>query len=98
MPQRLPPLLVRRIRADQARDDGAADFAAVHIAPVQEVEVVIGIDMRAGLQPDDGAETFGVLERQVQRDTTPIEQPIRIDRSSPSAAEISTPSSCIELT
>ena len=36
--------------------------------PVQEVEVVIGIDMRAGLQADDGAETFGMFERQMQRD------------------------------
>jgi hypothetical protein len=37
---------------------------------MQEVEVVIGIDMRAGLQPDDGAKAFGMFERQMQRDAT----------------------------
>ena len=68
MPQRFPALAVRRVGADQAGDDGAADFAAMHVRPVQEVEVVIGIDMRAGLQADDGAESFGMLERQMQRD------------------------------
>ena len=38
------------------------------VGPVQEIQVVIGIDMRAGLQADDGAEAFGVFERQMQRD------------------------------
>ena len=34
----------------------------------RKFEIVIGIDMRAGLQADDGAETFGMFERQMQRD------------------------------
>ena len=68
VPQRFPALLVRRVGADQAGDDGGADFAAMHVRPVQEIQIVIGIDMRAGLQADDGAEAFGVFERQMQRD------------------------------
>jgi hypothetical protein len=58
VPQRLPALFVRRIEADQSGDDGAADFAAMHVGAVQEVEVIIGIDMRAGLQADDGAKSL----------------------------------------
>ena len=46
----------------------AADFAAMHVRPVQEIQIVIGIDMRAGLQADDGAKAFGMFERQMQRD------------------------------
>ena len=38
------------------------------VGPVQEIQIVIGIDMGAGLQADDGAEAFGVFERQMQRD------------------------------
>ena len=40
----------------------------MHVRPVQEIEIVIGIDMGAGLQADDGAEAFGMFERQMQRD------------------------------
>ena len=63
MPQRLPAFAVGRVGADQAGDDGARNLAAVNVRPVQEVEVVIGIDMGAGLQADDGAEAFGMFER-----------------------------------
>ena len=68
VPDRFPALAIRRIRPDQAGDDGAGDLTAMHVRPVQEIEIVIGIDMRAGLQADDGAEAFGVFERQMQRD------------------------------
>ena len=68
MPQRFPALVVGRIGSDQAGDDGGADFAAMDVGTVQEIQVVIGIDMRAGLQADDGAETLGMFERQMQRD------------------------------
>jgi hypothetical protein len=30
----------------------------VNVGPVQEIQVVIGIDMRAGLQADDGLPCF----------------------------------------
>ncbi len=66
MPQRLPTLAVRRIGTDQSGNDGGADLAAMDIRPVQKVEVVIGVDMGAGLQPDDGAKTLGMLERKMQ--------------------------------
>jgi hypothetical protein len=61
----------------------------MHVAPVQEVEIVIGIDMRAGLQADNGAETIGSSSARCSAMRPPIEQPIRIGLSSPSAAEIS---------
>ena len=48
----------------------AADLAAMDVGAVQEIQIVIGIDMRAGLQADDGAEAFGVFERQMQRDAS----------------------------
>src|SRR5690606_41088542 len=47
-------------------NDGGSNLAAVHVGPVQEIQVVIGIDMRAGLQADDGAEAFGMLERKMR--------------------------------
>jgi hypothetical protein len=40
------------------------------VGAVQEIQVVIGIDMRAGLQADDGAERFRVFERQMKRDAS----------------------------
>ena len=42
----------------------------MHVGPMQEIQVVIGIDMRAGLQADDGAEAFGMFQRQMQRDAS----------------------------
>ena len=38
------------------------------VGAVQEIQIVIGIDMGAGLQADDGAERSRVFERQMQRD------------------------------
>jgi hypothetical protein len=35
----------------------------VNVGPVQEVQIVIGIDMRAGLQADDRAEAVRVFQR-----------------------------------
>ncbi|MDB5638282.1 MAG: hypothetical protein JWP51_3190 [Bradyrhizobium sp.] len=37
------------------------------VGAVQEIQIVIGIDMGAGLQSDDGAERFRVFECQVKR-------------------------------
>ena len=42
----------------------------MHVRPMQEIQIVIGIDMRAGLQADDGAERGGMLERQMKRDAS----------------------------
>ena len=40
----------------------------MNVGPVQKIQIVIGIDMRAGLQADDRPESFGMLQRQMQRD------------------------------
>ena len=68
VPDRLPAVGLGRRRGDEPRDHAAAHLAAVHVRAVQPVEVVIGLGMRAGLQPDQGAETRGMLQRQVQHD------------------------------
>src|SRR6516162_11805520 len=49
VPERLPAALLRCVGSDQSGNDGGADLAAMHIRPMQEIQVVIGIDMRAGL-------------------------------------------------
>ena len=63
MPQRFPALVVGRVGAHQSGNDGCGDFPAMDVGTVQEIQVVIGIDMGAGLQADDRAEAIGVLER-----------------------------------
>ena len=68
VPDRLPAVGLGRGRGDQARDHAAAHLAAVHVRAVQPVEVVVGIGVGAGLQPDEGAEARCVLQRQVQHD------------------------------
>jgi hypothetical protein len=55
------------------------------IGAVQEIQIVIGIDMRAGLQADDRAEAFGMFERQMQRDapadrTADQDRPVEFER------------------
>jgi len=64
------------------------------VGAVQEIQIVIGIDMRAGLQADDGAKTFGMFERQMQRDaaadrTADQDRPVGVRSRSPRS------SSCI---
>src|SRR3979411_2949793 len=58
MPQRLPSFVVRRIGPDQSGNDGGADFATVDVGTVQEIQIVIGGDVRAGLRAADGAHSL----------------------------------------
>jgi hypothetical protein len=56
------------------------------VRPMQEIEVVVGIDVGAGLQADDGAKAFGMFERQMQRDaaadrTADQDRPIEFEGS-----------------
>ena len=90
MPQRFPAFAVRRVGSDQARDDGAADFAAMHVRPVQEVEIVIGIDMGAGLQADHGAKGFRCSSARCSAMRPPIEQPMTTGCSRRSASQNAT--------
>jgi hypothetical protein len=87
MPERFPSFLLRGIRPDQSGDDRGADLAAMDVRTVEEVEVAIGIDMGTGLKADDGAEAFGVFERQMQRDP-PSDRAADQDRRSSSSAVI----------
>ena len=61
------------------------DFAATGVGAVQTIQVVISIDMRAGLQPDDDAEALGMFERKVKRDVAADraadqDRPIKLER------------------
>ena len=62
--------MIRRVGSDQSGDDGGSDLTAMDVGAVQEIQVVIGIDMRAGLQADDGAERLRMFERQMLRDAS----------------------------
>jgi hypothetical protein len=42
----------------------------VHVGPVQPVEAVVGVDVRARLQADEGTEARGMLQRKMQHDAT----------------------------
>src|SRR4030088_2255416 len=65
MPQRLPSLVVRRIGPNQSGNDGGADFATGDVGTVQEIQIVIGADVRTDLKADYGAELFRMLECQM---------------------------------
>src|SRR5260370_2686162 len=67
MPQRLPALRIGRVWPDQSGNDGGADFAAMDVGAVQEIQIVIGVDMGSGLQADDAAKLLRLLERQMPR-------------------------------
>jgi len=82
-------MIVGRVRPDQAGDDGGGNLAAMDVGAVQEIQVVIGIDMRAGLQADDGAEALGCSSARCSAMRPPIEHPIAMGLSSSSAVMMS---------
>ncbi len=66
VPERLPPVLGGRARADQAVAIGGADLAAMDVGLVQIGEVEIALHEGRGLQPDGGPEMAAVAPRQFQ--------------------------------
>ena len=68
VPQRFPAVVVRRGRRHQPGHHAGRDLAAMHVRPVQPLDVVIGRDVGGAFQPDDGAEFLGVLVREIKHD------------------------------
>ena len=67
------------MRGDQSRDQGGADFAAMHVRSMQPRSVVPGLLKVGGLERDQGAELPGVLDREVEHDA-PADRAAHDDR------------------
>src|SRR5579872_7488195 len=68
-PQGLCPRALRTLRRDQAGDQRRAHFPAMDVGPIEPARIVPGRLIVSRLEPDQGAEFAGVLDRKIENNS-----------------------------